>query len=219
MIRAVIFDWDGTLAETRRAVIQSFQTVLTDSGCNVSDEFIVRLMGVGTKKTIIEAFKECNKRLNRSILEKLTEEKVKIQTENTKKVKLIDGATELLQELYGKTKIALATMSGRPVIDRLLSEKRIKKYFDVVVTADDVSKPKPDPEVFMATSAKLGIDPQNCLVIEDSVFGLRAAKGAKMKCIGIPSGAYRKEELEKEHPRLIINSLVERKKILEFIFR
>ncbi|MEJ2272547.1 MAG: HAD family hydrolase, partial [Candidatus Bathyarchaeota archaeon] len=138
--------------------------------------------------------------------EKLTEEKVRIQAENTKKVKLMDGAYELLDELYGKTKIALATMSGRIVIDKLLTEKRIKKYFDVVITADEVSKPKPDPEVFIVSATKLGIDPQNCLVIEDSIFGLRAAKIAKMKCIGIPSGAYSKKELLKENPELIINS-------------
>jgi HAD superfamily hydrolase (TIGR01509 family) len=218
MLKAVIFDWDGTLAETREAVIQSFQTVLTDAGCKVSDEFIVRLMGVGTKKTIIEAFKTCNKRLNVSILEELTNKKVEIQVKNTKKVKLMAGAFELLQELYGKTKIALATMSGRQVIDKLLKEKNIKKYFDVVITANDVSKPKPDPEVFIVSASKLGIDTQKCLVIEDSVFGLRAAKIAKMKCIGIPSGAYSKEELTKEKPQLIIDSLVERKKILDFIY-
>lgn len=217
MLKAVIFDWDGTLAETREVVIQSFQTVLTDAGCKVSDEFIVRLMGVGTKKTIIEAFKTCNKRLNVSILEDLTNKKVEIQAKNTKKVKLLDGAFELLEELYGKTKIALATMSGRQVIDKLLKEKNIKKYFDVVITANDVSKPKPDPEVFITSASKLGIDSQKCLVIEDSVFGLRAAKIAKMKCIGIPSGAYSKEELAKEKPQLIIDSLVERKKILDFI--
>ena len=218
MLKAVIFDWDGTLAETREAVIQSFQTVLTDAGCKVSDEFIVRLMGVGTKKTIIEAFKTCNKRLNVSILEELTNKKVEIQVKNTKKVKLMAGAFELLQELYGKTKIALATMSGRQVIDKLLKEKNIKKYFDVVITANDVSKPKPDPEVFIVSASKLGIDTQKCLVIEDSVFGLRAAKIAKMKCIGIPSGAYSKEELTKEKPQLLIDSLVERKKILDFIY-
>ena len=218
MFEAVIFDWDGTLAETRKIVIQSFQNVLTEEGCNVSDEFIVRLMGVGTKKTFIEAFKACNRRLDVLMLEKLTNKKVRIQAENTNKVKLMNGAFELLEDLYGRIKIALATMGSRPVIDKLLTEKRIKKFFNVVVTADDVSKPKPDPEVFIITAKKLGIDPQKCMVIEDSVFGLRAARLAKMKCVGIPSGAYSKEELEKEHPQLIINSLVERKKILKFIF-
>lgn len=218
MFKAVIFDWDGTLAETRKAVIKSFQTVLTDAGCNVNDEFIIRLMGIGTKKTIIEAFKSCNKRLNVSMLEKLAKEKVRIQEKNTSKVKLMDGAYDLLEELYGKTKIALATMSSRPVIDKLLTEKRIEKFFDVVITADEVTTPKPDPEVFTITAKKLGISPQHCIVIEDSIFGLKAAKSAKMKCIAVTSGAYSKKELKKENPQLIIKSLGDKKRILQLIF-
>jgi beta-phosphoglucomutase len=112
----------------------------------------------------------------------------------------------------------LATMSGRKVIDKLLPEKRIANCFDVVVTADDVSKPKPDPEVFLVSAAKLGVNPKDCVVVEDSVFGVRAAKEAKMRCIVIPSGAYSKDELRKENPDLIVDALTEKEKILCFIF-
>jgi beta-phosphoglucomutase-like phosphatase (HAD superfamily) len=120
MAKAVIFDWDGTIADTKKAVIQSFQKVLTEAGCKVTDEFILRLMGIGTKKTIIKAFKECNKRLNVSKLEKLAQEKVNIQSELTDIVRFIDGAIELLEALFGKTKIALATMSSRRVVVKVL---------------------------------------------------------------------------------------------------
>jgi len=218
MVKAVIFDWDGTLADTRKAVIQSFQTVLTEAGCRVSDEFIVRLMGIGTKKTIIEAFRECHMRLDVSTLEKLAEEKVRIQAELADIVRLFDGVAELLEALHGKTKLALATMSGRKVVDQLLADKRIRECFDVVVTADEVSKPKPDPEVFMVSAARLGVDPEDCVVMEDSIFGLRAAKAAKMRCIAVPSGAYSIEELVEEQPELIVNSLAEKDAILQFIF-
>jgi len=218
MTKAVIFDWDGTLADTKKAVIQSFQTVLTKAGCRASDEFIVRLVGIGTKKTIIEAFRKCNRRLEVSTLEKLAEEKVRIQAELTDIVNLFDGAAELLEALQKKTKLALATMSGRKVIDKLLVEKRIRECFDVVITADEVSKPKPNPEAFIVSAKKLGVDPEDCVVIEDSVFGVRAAKAAKMRCIAIPSGAYSREELEEEQPDLLINSLVEKEAILTFVF-
>lgn len=218
MILAVIFDWDGTIADTKKAVIQSFQKVLTQAGCNVTDEFILRLMGIGTKKTIIEAFKKCKKRLNVSTLEKLAEEKVTIQAELTNVVRFIDGAIELLELLHGKTKIALATMSSRRVVDKILSEKRIKTYFDVVVTADEVNKPKPNPEIFLSVAKKLRVDQKDCVVIEDSIFGVRAAKKAKMKCIAVPSGVYNKKELEQEHPDIVVNSLVEKETVLQFIF-
>jgi len=218
MVKAVIFDWDGTLADTKRAVVQSFQKVLVEAGCVVSDEFIERRMGIGTKKTIIEAFRECRMRLDVLTLEKLAKEKIRIQAEFTDIVSLFDGVTELLEALHGKTKIALATMSSRKVVDKLLSEKRIGGYFDVVVTADEIVNPKPDPEVFLVSAAKLGVEPEDCVVVEDSVFGVRAAKEADMKCIAVSSGAYSMEELQEENPDLMINSLVEKERILHFIF-
>jgi HAD superfamily hydrolase (TIGR01509 family) len=218
MDKAVIFDWDGTLADSRKAVVQSFQKVLGEAGCSVSNEFIERRVGIGTKKTIIEAFRECHMRLHVSTLEKLAEEKIRIQTELTEIVRLFDGVTELLQALQGKTKIALATMSGRKVIDKILPEKRIETYFDVVVSADDVANPKPDPEVFIASAKKMGVNPEDCVVVEDSVFGVRAAKAAKMKCIAVSSGVYSRKELQEENTDLLISSLLEKEKILDFIF-
>jgi len=218
MIKAVIFDWDGTLADTKKAVVQSFQKVLVEAGCVVSDEFIERRMGIGTKKTIEEAFRECNMRFDDEMLENLAREKIKIQVSLTEIVDLFEGAAELLEELQGRAKIALATMSGRKVVDKILPEKRITTYFDVVVSADEIVNPKPDPEVFRVSAKKLGVDPKDCVVVEDSVFGVRAAKAAEMKCIAVPSGAYSGEELQQENPDLMINSLTEKERILDFIF-
>ena len=218
MAKAVIFDWDGTLADTKKAVVNSFQTVLTKSGCKVSNEFIVRRIGIGTKKTIIDAFRECNIRLDVATLEKLTDEKVNIQAEFSDSVYLFDGITELLEALQIKTRIAVATMSSRKVIDRLLQTKRLKTYFDVVISADDVTYPKPNSEIFLMAAKKMGFSPTDCVVIEDSVFGLRAAKAANIKCIAVPSGAYTKNELEREQPDMIVNSLREKERILDFVF-
>jgi putative hydrolase of the HAD superfamily len=218
MVKAVIFDWDGTLADTKKAVLRSFQKVLEGAGCRVSDEFIERRIGIGTKKTIIEAFRECRMRLDVSTLENLAKEKIRVQAELTDIVSLFDGAAELLENLQGRTKIALATMSNRKVVDKLLSEKRIREYFDVVVSADEIVKPKPDPEVFLVSAAKLGVKPEDCVVVEDSVFGVRAAKAAKMMCVAVSSGAYSMEELQDENPDLMIGSVVEKERILNFVF-
>jgi HAD superfamily hydrolase (TIGR01509 family) len=218
IIKAVIFDWDGTLADTKRAVIQSFQKVLSKAGCRVNDEFIERRMGIGTKKTIIEAFKECHVIFDVLTLEKLAKEKIRIQAELTDDVKLFDGVTEFLDALKGRIKIGLATMSSRKVVKKLLPEKRINKYFDVVVTADDIVKSKPDPEIFLVSALKLGVKPGDCIVVEDSVFGVKSAKAAGMKCIAVSSGAYSREELEKENPDFTINSFDDKEKALNFIF-
>ena len=218
MVKAVIFDWDGTLADTKEAVVRSFQKVLVEAGCLVSDEFIERRVGVGTKKTLEEVLEECDVRFDDEMLENLAGEKIRIQANLTEIVSLFDGAIELLENLQGRIKIALATMSSRKVVAKLLSEKRIGGYFDVVISADEIFKPKPDPEVFLVSATKLGVKPEDCVVVEDSVFGVRAAKAAKMKCIAVSSGAYSGEELQEENPDLMINSLVEKERILHFIF-
>jgi len=218
MVKAVIFDWDGTLADTKKAVVRSFQKVLVEAGCVVSDEFIERRVGIGTKRTLEEVLEECNVRFDDEMLEKLTREKIRIQANLTNIVSLFEGAIELLQNLQGRIKIALATMSSRKVVGKLLSEKRIGGYFDVVVTADEIVKPKPDPEVFFVSAARLGVDPEDCVVVEDSVFGVRAAKAAEMKCIAVSSGAYSRVELRKEKPDIIVDALTEKERILHFIF-
>ena len=218
MIKAVIFDWDGTLADTKKAVVQSFQKTLGEAGCSVSDEFIERRIGIGTKKTIIEALRECHMRRDVSTLEKLANEKIRIQAELTDIVTLFDGVNELLEALQGRIKIGLATMSSRKVVDKLLPEKKIESCFDVVVTADEIVKPKPDPEIFLVSAARLGVKPEDCVVVEDSVFGVRAAKAAEMRCIAVSSGVYSREELAEENPDLMIDSLVEKERVLSFIF-
>ncbi len=217
-VQAVIFDWDGTLADTKKAVVQSFQEILGEVGCMVSNEFIEKRMGIGTKNTIQEAFEECNLKYDDGMLENLAKEKIRIQKSLTKIVSLSEGATELLEALQGRIMIGLATMSSREVIDRLVLEKRIGEYFDVVVTADEIVKSKPDPEIFLVSASKLGVNPEDCVVVEDSVFGVKGAKVAKMKCIAVSSGAYNREELRKEMPDIIVDALTEKEKITRFIF-
>jgi beta-phosphoglucomutase-like phosphatase (HAD superfamily) len=108
-------------------------------------------------------------------------------------------------------------MNNRAVIDKLLIEKGVKAYFNVVVTVDEVLETKPNPEIFLKCAASLKCHPEACVVLEDSVFGVEAAKKAKMKCIALPTGAYAIQELETQKPDLIVDSLREKEKILGFI--
>ncbi len=219
MFDAVIFDWDGTLADTKFAVVTSFQTVLKEIGCNVTDEFLERRIGIGTKRTLAEALRAKNTPFTDEEIDELTKKKTKVQVRLTHTVSLFEGAVSLLESLESKTKVALASMSNREVIDKLLDEKGIRKYFNVVVTADEVIQPKPDPEAFLTCAIYLKCRPEKCIVVEDSIFGVQAAKQAGMRCIAIPTGAYSKEELESENPDLIVNSIKERETILHFVLK
>jgi HAD superfamily hydrolase (TIGR01509 family) len=217
VIKAVIFDWDGTIADTKKAVLDSFQFVLSKIGCDVSDFFIFRLLGIGTKETIVEALRKCDIEFDEAILEKLIEDKIRKQLDLTYSVELFQGAIELIEELKGRVKITLATMSSRKVIDKLLKEKNLEDSFDSVISIDEISNPKPDPEIFLESARRIGVNSKDCLVIEDSIFGVRAAKAAEMKCVAIPSGAYSRKELENEHPNFVVDSLKKREKILDYI--
>ena len=217
VFKAVIFDWDGTVADTKKTVMESFRRVLSEAGCTISDEFIERRIGVGTRKIMEDALRECGIDFDEEALEKLVERKIEYQAEMTGAVDLFEGAVELLDTLYGRVKIALATMGPRKVVDKLLSEKSIRRYFDVVVTADEASRPKPNPEIFLQAARRMKVRSEECLVVEDSIFGVKAAKAAGMGCIAVPSGAYTGEELRKEEPDLLIDSLKEKKRIMELI--
>jgi len=218
LFEAAIFDWDGTLADTMPVVVFAFQKVLRGIGCVVSDDFLVRRIGIGARNMFKEALRSNNIDFDDAMLDDLMQRKFKIQFELFGEVNIFEGVTELLGSLRPRLTIGLATMSNRPVIDKLLKMKGLDGYFDFVLSADEVKNPKPDPEVFVNCALKLGCKPEDCVVFEDSVFGVIAARKANMSCVAIPSGAYSRAELEKEKPDLVVDSLKETQRILDFVF-
>lgn len=88
----------------------------------------------------------------------------------------------------------------------------------MALSADEVLNPKPDAEIFLKCASKLGLKPEQRVVIEDSVFGVRAAKAAEMECVAVLSGAASKSELEQEQPDIMVASLEQKEVILNFIF-
>jgi HAD superfamily hydrolase (TIGR01509 family) len=217
--RAVLFDWDGTLADTRQVVVATFQQVVRDIGVTVSSEFIERRIGTGAERTFQEILQGAGKPFDEGLIKKLLCEKIKIEISMSQNVKLFSGALELLEALQEKARVALASMNNRLVIEQLLNSLQIKEFFEVVVTVEDVSKFKPDPEIFLKCAAKLREKPEDCVVLEDSIFGVQAARAAGMDCIAVLTGVYSRAELETANPGLIIESLTEKEEILKFIFR
>jgi len=123
----------------------------------------------------------------------------------------------MLEALQGKVTLGLASMNTGLGIHHLLRDLDVAKFFDVVVTGDEVSKSKPNPEIFLKTAQKLGAQPAACVVVEDSIFGVQAAKAGQMGCVAVTQGAYSAKELQKAKPDLIVASLMEKTAILEYI--
>ena len=97
----------------------------------------------------------------------------------------MDGAEEKIKEMKENFKIALVSGSTRDQIESLLENTGLKKYFDIRVSSDDVKNNKPYPDSYLLSTEKLGVKPNECVVIEDSVTGIEAAKSAGMMCISV----------------------------------
>jgi beta-phosphoglucomutase len=218
MFEAVIFDWDGTLADTRKAIVISFQKALKEINLEVPTQYIERRIGIGASETFREILGAANRRIDEKVVKQLVERKSKVQIQLASEVALFDGAEELLAALRGKVKVGLASMNNRSVIMHLLQNNDLADCFDTVLTVEAVSLSKPDPEIFLKTAAQLKAIPAKCVVLEDSLFGVKAAKSAQMHCIAVTTGVYSKEELAKEKPDLIVKTL-EDPQILRFILQ
>lgn len=220
MFEAVIFDWDGTLADSKADVLASFHGALGEVvGFDVEDEFIERRIGVGAAWTFREILKSKGVGVDEAVIQRLLAAKVRIAIEEAHKVQLFPGARGLLESLKGKgkAKLGLASMNNRPIINHLLKKLDVAQFFDVVVTVDEVTKSKPDPQIFLTAAQKLKTLPERCVVLEDSIFGVKAAKAGGMACVAVVQGFYRKDELAAANPDLIVDSLREKKRILQFI--
>ncbi len=218
MFEAAIFDWDGTLADTRKIIIISFQQTLNEINIKVTDEYIERRIGIGAAETFRDVLRSAKMTVDEKLVQHLIERKSQLEIELTPQVKLFPGARELLESLQEKIKIGLASMNNRSVILHMIETNGLKKYFEVILTADSVSHSKPNPEIFLKTASELKTIPEKCVVFEDSIFGVKAAKSAKMGCIAVTTGVYSKEELEQEEADLIIKTL-KASQILPFILQ
>jgi len=219
MFETVIFDWDGTLFNTSQVVVASFQKALSDVHCKISGEFIERRIGIGSAETFREILRFSKMRFDETLIKSLVEKKIQNEIEMSADVKLFDGSLDLLDSLQGKVKLGLASMNDREVIGYMLKTTNIQRFFDVTLTAGDVSKPKPNPEIFLKCARKLRSSPERCVVVEDSVFGVGAAKKARMGCIAVLTGVFSRTELENAGAYLLVSSLREKEAILRFVLK
>ncbi len=207
MFEAAIFDWDGTLADTRHAIVTSFHRALSEEGLDVSTEFIERRIGIGASQTFREIIQAKGLAVDEEMVKRLVAKKSEAQIALAGEVHLLPGARELLEALQGKMKVALASMNNGAVVARLLKITDLTRYFQVVVTVDKVSRSKPDPEIFLKAAQELGVAAAGCVVFEDSIFGVKAAAAAGMGCVAVTTGVYSVGELKKEGPALVVETL------------
>ena len=186
MIETVIFDLDGLLIDSERSFYEMDERFLKRFGKSFTLEEYVKDYCGRTVNANIERF-IVKYDLPITLGEGLLIINEEIAKETTKGIPLKKGALELLQYLKEKGyKVALATSSVKERALTLLSKNGVDSYFDDYVFGPEVKRGKPYPDVFYKAAAKVGSDPLNCLFLEDSEAGIKAASSAGMSVICIP---------------------------------
>ena len=214
-MKAVIFDKDGVLVETFNLYFEAYLKTLSEIGIKITENDIAKRYGMKGPEIIKQILEEKGKNMTDERIEQLANKKDKIYIETSeKKLKLLPGAKKLLTYLKKKKyKIGIASSASREIIDQMMKVTKIEKFIDASVDGFEVKFSKPNPEIFLKCAKKLNVNPEDCVVIEDSVHGIKAAKGVGMKCIAVVTGQTTREELEKTQPDWILNTLEEFNKI------
>lgn len=181
---AVIFDMDGVLINSETFYSEMEQVHFKMLGLNIPHEEHVTYQGTATDE-MWRTIKE--KHGVPHSLEELVEMtgSLTIPTfQEMEEIPLMPKIKDLLEVLKGKNiPLALASSSYPEVIDIVLDKSGLRKYFPVTVNSKMVGKSKPAPDIFLLAAKLLGVDPGECIVIEDSTNGIRAARDAGMYCI------------------------------------
>ncbi len=186
-MRAVIFDVDGVLVDSYQAHLQSWQQFVREQGDQLSEERFAQGFGRTSRELMLELWPERD--LTPDELTSFDTRKEQLFREIIERdYPVMTGAVSLWNQLHAAG-FSLGVGSSGPPNNVHLAMQHIDPggLAGCVVTGADVSKGKPDPEVFLRAAAGLGVDPGECVVIEDAAPGLMAAKAAGMKCVGFVS--------------------------------
>ena len=194
MIRAIVFDLDGTLVQTEALKAISYARAAKQLKPDLSEDEIVRRYDDMIGRSRNEVAEAIVERFGLKVTwQALIDIRMKIYDDmladpTVLKRQEYPHATALLRKVKGMGyPTGLCTMSYAPETAVVLKTLDIERYLDVIVTRDQVSKPKPDPEIYRLAAAKLNVQPTECLVVEDSEPGVDSAIAAGTLCVVVPS--------------------------------
>jgi HAD superfamily hydrolase (TIGR01509 family) len=187
MPAAVIFDNDGLTLDTEHTWTRAESALYARYGTEFTLDHKREMLGTSGEKSALTMERHLDQPGRGDELRVELRELVHAELDGTG-VEPMPGAVELIEALRGSgTPIGLATNSGREFATRALRAAGIYEHFDAVVSAEDVARPKPAPDVYLAAAAAVGAAPEECVALEDSETGAAAAKAAGMTVIGVPS--------------------------------
>jgi len=184
---AIIFDMDGVLVDSNPFHLRKWADLFQAHGIPFKEEELPKLvLGPANEVTFRRYW---HRELSPEEIAELSEElEANFRREIAPHARAFPGVGPFIEECH-RQGIAMAVASAAMAknVTFLIAALGLRDYFREVLTGDEISHPKPDPEIYLETAHKLGVNPSACLVFEDSFVGIRAAKQAGMKCIAIAS--------------------------------
>lgn len=184
MLKALIFDMDGVIIDSEPIHIEVNTKLLQDMGITIAESENYEFIGARSEEMWDILIKRYN--IPETVESLMNKQKsYKMQRFMNEELEPIDGIKDLLRAAKRKgLKIALATSSPLHFAKFILNRIGLKVFFDKLITADHISRSKPDPEIYLTAAEQLRVLPEECIAIEDAPLGIQAAQSAGMKCIG-----------------------------------
>lgn len=185
MIEAVVFDMDGVLVDSEPFICEAAIRMFAERGLSVKPEDFIPFVGAGENRYVGGVAEKYGFPID---IERDKARTYAIYHQIVRgKLEPLPGVHDFISRARDKgLKLAVASSADRVKIATNLRELKLASdTFDVIVSGLDVVKKKPDPEIFLAAAAQLGVEPVGCLVVEDAVNGVAAARAAGMRCLGI----------------------------------
>lgn len=199
-IKLAIFDMDGTIADSEKIAQRVTIDYFKSKGITINKKEQKDVFGLNWKDLVREILKRNGMEYSQTLKDTLKERYVRTMK---KEVEAIPGAHDLLIYLKKSLPLALATNSRMREVDIICFKLDFNKFFDLKLARDHVKNAKPDPEIYLKAADNFNVKPDECIVFEDSVVGIKAAKAAGMSCIAITT-TYQPEFLKEAD--LIIES-------------
>lgn len=181
-IKGIVFDCDGTLADTMPLHWRAWQTVTAKHGLHFPEDRFYSLGGVPSRDIFKLLCSEQGKSLDCLAL---SEEKESAYLPFLPEVKGIEVVVAVAKANHGRLPMAVASGGMKQIIEQVLEHLRIRHYFDAIVTSEDVVNQKPAPDIFLEAARRIGVPPENCRAYEDTDLGLQAIRSAGMEAVDV----------------------------------